>query len=44
MDALDDDPRKSEAPTVYFRADSLRELKQQLASYKSNFSRLEYDY
>lgn len=44
MDALDGDPRKSELPTVYFRADSLRELKQQLASYKANFSRLGYDY
>lgn len=44
IDALDGDPRKSEAPSVRFYADSLRELKQQFANYKADFSRYGYDY
>lgn len=44
MSAFDDDPRKSEAPEVNFYADSLRELKQQFADYKADFSRYGYDY
>lgn len=44
IDALPDDPRADSSPEVYFRGDTLREIKDQLADYKDRFLRLDYDY
>lgn len=44
MAAFDDDPRKETAPIVYFRADTISELRSDLESYRSKFYRVDYDY
>lgn len=44
MDALPEDPRANGSPEVYFAADTLRELKDQMADYKDRYLRLDYDY
>ena len=44
IDALPDDPRAESDPEVAFAADTLRELKDQLADYKDNYLRFNYDY
>lgn len=44
MKPLPGDPRIEEAGNVSFYADTLTELKDQLAYYKEDFSRLNYDY
>ena len=44
MEALPDDPRFKDVPTVKFYGDTLRELKQQILYYKSNFVRYGMDY
>lgn len=44
MDAFAEDPRQSSDPVVSFYAESINELKQQLADYKNNFDRINYDY
>ena len=44
IDALPDDPRADSSPEVYFRGDTLREIKNQIADYKDRFLRPDYDY
>ena len=44
MEALPDDPRASESEEVIFRADSLRELKRDMESYRKDYARFGYDY
>ena len=44
IDALPDDPRADSSPEVYFRGDTLREIKDQIADYKDRFLRPDYDY
>lgn len=44
MDALEGDPRKGSDPEVAFYADTLTELRSQLADYKKDYSRVMYDY
>lgn len=44
IDALPDDPRADSLPEVYFRGDTLREIKDQIADYKDRFLRPDYDY
>lgn len=44
MAAFDDDPRKETAPIVYFRADTISELRNDLEDYRTKFYRVDYDY
>ena len=44
IDALPDDPRADSSPEVYFKGDTLREIKDQIADYKDRFLRPDYDY
>lgn len=44
LEALPDDPRAEEAPTVHFEADTFAALRHDLEDYKSKFYRLNYDY
>lgn len=44
MDPLEDDPRKDSIGTVWLRAETLRELKQDLEYYRKTYSRVDYDY
>lgn len=43
-DALPDDERAESYPTVYFKADTLKELKDQVRMYGENYARVDYDY
>lgn len=44
MEALPDDPRYNNNPTVDFYADNVRELRWRIEQYKEDYSRINYDY